>query len=187
MFLLVRKFFKPLKNAYLAKALLLILAAIFLSSSAYGAENSLMELLVSDQDPNGTNVRETPGGKIGRVISYYTNTDEEIEMRSVQLLRQREGKWFLVELKDRYVGWMHQSVLGTCASGTEDGDPPIFSQPIDSQSYLIAKVNDGTPLNFIEVKGNWVKVSYDYYTGKKMTGWMMKHTVNSNPYNDCWK
>ena len=79
----------------------------------------------------GTNVREAPDGKVTHVIPYGGKTDAAIEMRLVTVTG-RDGQWFHVRLADQSTGWMHASVLGSCASSTEDGEPYMYAQPDDA-------------------------------------------------------
>lgn len=151
------------------------------------AEENVIRMLVTDKDPKGTNVRNDPGGKIVRVIPGNPKTDEEIEMRAVDVLRGQK-EWFLVRLHDGAEGWMHRSVLGSCASSTEDGLPHIFSEP-DFFSRSV-EVKESTPLNFeygpvMASNSIWAKMSYTDASGRKVTGWVPRECLFSNPYNDC--
>lgn len=151
------------------------------------AEENVIGMLVTDRDPKGTNVRDEPGGKVIRIIPANPKTDGEIAMRAVEVLRGQK-EWFLVRLHDGAEGWMHRSVLGSCASGTEDGLPRIFSDP-DTFSRS-AEVKESTPLNFeygpvMASNTIWAKMSYTGPSGGKVTGWVPREGLFSNPYNDC--
>lgn len=168
------------------KQLLTLLLLLLFALPASAQENGIA-MLVIDTDPKGTNVRESPGGAVARSIPYGGSTDEEIEMRRVMVTEQN-GQWFQVRLADESSGWMHASVLGSCASATEDGDPGMNAEP-DDESAQVARIKDGTPLRLLEVRfsderGGWARV--ESAAGKKETGWMMEHTLFSNPHNSCW-
>lgn len=149
-----------------------------------GGEGNGIAMLVIDADPKGTNVREAPGGAVVKVLPGVPGTDEEMEMRRVTVMK-RNGQWFHVRLADEFSGWMHVSVLGSCASATEDGDPPIYEEP-DETSAQLARVPDGTRLRLLDVRGLWAKMEYTAAPGKKQAGWIMEQALFSNPHNSCW-
>lgn len=169
------------------KQLLTLLLVLFFAVPAHAEERGV-SLLVIDQDPKGTNVRDAPGGNVTRVIPFHGKTDAEIELRRVAVL-ERNGQWFRVRLDDGSSGWMHASVLGSCASATEDGDPSMMAKP-DDDSAIVATVKAQTFLRLLDVRfpddrGGWAKMEYTTASGKKRTGWMMEHTLASNPHNEC--
>ena len=166
---------------------LVVLFIMMVSAIPAHAEENVIRMLIVDPDPKGANVRDEPGGKIIRVIARDAKTDEETEMRAVDVLYGREA-WFNVRLSDGTEGWMHRSVLGSCASGTEDGDPHLFADP-DSFGPS-REIREGTPLGFefgpvMASNTIWAKMSYTDAAGKKMTGWVPRECLFSNPYNDC--
>jgi SH3-like domain-containing protein len=163
---------------YLCMTLFLLLFA----SASYAGEGGI-DMLVVDTDPKGTNVRESPGGKVAHVIPFGGTSDEEIEMRRVTV-KETKGQWFRVRLADDATGWMHTSVLGSCASATEDGDPPLYEQMNDSGPE-VARLKEGTKLRLLSLRQNWVKVE-TVGTGEKKSGWMMGQALFSNPFNSCW-
>ena len=166
------------------KYLIIPLLLLLFASSAY-AQGGGIDMLVVDKDSKGTNVREAPDGKVTHVIPYGGKTDAAIEMRRVTVTGQ-DGQWFHVRLADKSTGWMHASVLGSCASSTEDGEPYMYAQPDDS-SPTVARLKEGTRLRLLELgqAQGWYKV--ETASGAKKSGWMMRHTLVPNPYNTCWK
>lgn len=151
------------------------------------AEENAIRMLIIDTDPKGTNVRDDPQGNVIAVIPYKGKTDEEIEMRAVDVLYNVED-WFMVRLADDTEGWMHRSVLGSCSSGTEDGGPQIFTEPNFYSSSREFK--DGTALGFeygpvMAGRSIWAKMSYTDDSGKKITGWVPRECLFSNPYSNC--
>ena len=150
------------------------------------AEEMAVQMKVIDPDPKGTNVRDKPSGKVIKVISNG-KTEKEIDMRGLTVLIQ-DKDWFKVRLYDDTEGWMHRSVLGACASATEDGDPYAHAKPTDdSKSW---KVPSETPLYLISgpVKSGqslWAEFRYTDSTGKKRTAWFVQQTFSGNPYTLC--
>ena len=148
------------------------------------AAADVVMMLIIDKDPKGTNVRSEPSGKVLRTIPWPKN-DAEREMRAVAVTGQ-QGAWFSVRLNDDATGWMHQSVLGTCAGATEDGDPWLLEKP-ENDAKPTVQIKDGTPLALLAVKGSWASVSFTDAKGKKHTGWLPEQCMYANPYNNCWK
>ncbi|MDL2268102.1 hypothetical protein LJC46_09010 [Desulfovibrio sp. OttesenSCG-928-G15] len=156
---------------------------LLLAVCAYAQGNGIA-MLVIDKAPEGANVRGAPDGAVIKTLPVAPGTDEELDTRRVTAM-ERKGEWFRVRLYDETIGWMHTSVLGTCASATEDGDPPMYTKP-DELSPPLARLKQGTPLRLLEMRGSWVKVETADSAPKK-TGWMMEHTLLSNPHNNCWE
>lgn len=152
---------------------------LLLALPAYG-QSYFFQAMIIDSDPKGTNVRDSPNGKVVRVIPHEW---PEPELRLV-VINGQEKDWFKVHLFDDYHGWMHRSVLGTCAVGTEDGDPYLKKEPREAAA-IVARVKSGTPLDLLEVRDDWVKVSYADASGKKNEGWLEEQCTLSNPFEDC--
>lgn len=165
------------------KIFIITLLALLLAAPALAADAASVQMLVIDQDPKGTNVRDTPGGKIIQTIPYG-DSDEILDQRAVNVTG-RKNDWFSVVLPDGKTGWMHKSVLGSCASATEDGDPWLQAKPEDGPGLL--QIKSDTPLQLVDVQGTWAKVSFKDAAGKTRTGWLPEQCRSSNPYNDCWK
>lgn len=155
-----------------------LLLTLLLALPAHAAGTAI-PLMVIDADPKGTNVRDKPGGAVSRVIPLVSKTDERIRLRRVTVTGQNAA-WFSVRLDDGGSGWMHGSVLGSCASGPS----PMLTKP-DNSAALLVTLQDGTPLNLLEVSGNWAKMSYTDASGKTVSGWMRQASLSSNPHNDC--
>ncbi|MDL2307931.1 SH3 domain-containing protein, partial [Desulfovibrio sp. OttesenSCG-928-C06] len=155
------------------KYIFIPLFLLLLVTPAY-AQDSGLPLLVTDNDHKGTNVRSAPGGAVIRVLPGVPKTEEELEMRAVTATGQ-EGPWLNVHLYDDSTGWMHASVLGTCASSTEDGEPVMYAEP-DDLSPVVTSVKQDTPLRLLELRGIWAKVETTG-SGAKKSGWMMEQTL----------
>lgn len=152
------------------------------------------ELLVIDPDKNGTNIRELPKGKVIAKIPYVKASDERArELRSVKIIKQAQDGWFIVGFgKDgEKLGYMHKSVLGSCAGGTEDGEAGLF----DDNGEVIARIG-GTLVHLEgmaereihEVKSVMYKVSLKDKKGKKLVGWIYPEVLFNDPsYCKAWE
>ena len=141
--------------------------------------------LVTDRDPKGTNVRETPGGRIADVIPYpgKNPSDEALERRIVRIAGQ-SGNWFAVSYNRSRFGWLHRSVIGLCSSGTEDGPARLYQKPDDAAGDG-KKIPSLTELVPLAVSKDWMKVSLKLPDGSTQTGWMHVNTTFANPYTPC--
>lgn len=137
------------------KPLLPLMALILLSSvpivhASGGAGDRIWNLLVVDKDIKGTNLRDAPSGKVVKVIPSQGNTP-----RMVHASEQTDG-WFKVEAMGTE-GWMHGSVLGTCAVPTEDGDPVLSKAPT-YDAPPVASLPSFAPVQPTGFQDEWLKV-----------------------------
>ncbi len=156
--------------------------ALLLPAFPVQAQDFSARVLVVDKDPKGTNVRDTPSGKVVHVIP-------QADMRLATVSASRKG-WFKVQA-DGASGWMHGSVLGICASGTEDGDPSLIKNP-DNQSPPLLRIAQGSPVSLLALQGRWLKVRYVDAKGTKHDGWLPEQvfTLSENGMEECaaaWK
>ncbi len=144
-----------------------------------------VDLLVTDSDKNGTNVRATPGGEIIDVIAWAWEdaSDEARLARKVHAVGQ-EGKWLRVFYGNGRAGWMHRTVLGSCAAETENDEVRLHAEPGDGAGLMT--VPAGTKLRVTAVRGGWARVQFKL-NGRSHEGWLQGKHLFSNPYNSCWK
>ena len=99
---------------------------------------------VIDQDPQGTNVRKTPGGDV--IATLRTAQDDWIEVHVIG----QAGDWYLIDRADRVgddsktifrgKGYMHRTVLG--ADGLVNGEPIRADHDVRSQQILASEDAD---------------------------------------------
>ena len=151
-------------------------------------------VLVVDPDRAGTNVRDAPSGSVIDVIPYASpGSPASVKERRVVRLLANEGKWFKVAY-DGDEGYVHQSMLGVCASGTEDGNPVLFKAP-SQDAMSKGRIADGTrarPLAFFVEDGGraWLKVEILEGPSKGAAGWLIEKTFLAVPYEEdlnCWR
>lgn len=147
------------------------------------AEAAGFRMLIVDDDPKGTSLRERPNGPVVSVIPHGGATDAEREKREVTVTGQ-DKDWFSVRLDDGTVGWLPGSVLGSCSSATEDGDCRLYAKPQDGSATVI-HLEYGTPLELLEIQGRWAKMRFSSASGKSLEGWTRESCLFSNALNDC--
>jgi len=162
------------------KAMLAALSALIcLAGNAQAAALQACDLSVDviDTDPRGTNVRETPGGKVIAVLKTDPLADDWIEAHVIG----QSGDWFLIDgAKDvgddektifRGKGYLHRSVLG--ASGLWNGSA-LWSNH-DEKSPLVAQETAGDQtVQFFDCWGPFARVRV-----KEGTGWTKTLCLNN--------
>ena len=144
-----------------------IFAFLCLASSPLFAQEAAVKII--DVDAKGTNLRANPQGEVIKVIAR----NDDASRLSIKVNGAENG-WFSVSLQDGTQGWLHHSVLGTCASATEDGAPVLKQEPYEKAKSI--KVKNNQPLyleNAPPVQADnttWLKVSW-LVEGKKRTAW----------------
>lgn len=149
------------------------------------------ELLVIDPDKNGTNIRELPKGKVIAKIPYVKASDERArELRTIKISGAVGGGWFMVGYGQNYekYGYMHKSVLGSCASGTEDGEAVLMND----KGKAIAKIGGALvrleDIKYENGKDIVYKVSLKNKKGKKLVGWIYPNALFNDPsYCKAWE
>lgn len=156
-----------MKRLLLLAALALLLPA--LPAKADGSGHT-WDVLVVDKDPKGTNVRAAPSGQVIKVIAFTGNAG----LRSVKISAQADG-WFKVAVGGT-VGWMHGSVLGTCAAATEDGAPALSQKP-QNDSPANTRIPAGAPVSLLDMQNEWLKVRSVDAKGKSHDGWLPEQAL----------
>ncbi len=166
------------------------IAAVSVSVSAvllaFGAGSALAEggtnfqLLITDKDPNGTNVCNSPGGEIIRTIPYVAFDPEIGSTRIVTAAAtpSKDGWIKIIELNyEPFEGWMHTSVLGTCAEPTEDGVPNLYQGP--NEDKPLGQIEPFQTVRPLDMSGAWLKVGFTDKKGKKVEGWIFETVASA--------
>ncbi|MFJ1261317.1 hypothetical protein ACILDS_01275 [Capnocytophaga canis] len=145
---------------------------------------------VDDPDTNGTNLREIPGGKVGKVIHPSL---EESRVFTVSLLESWEG-WFRIgqeiEILDEdtlVLGkslWIHGSLL-KASTTNYDGEVLSFYQKPDRKSKVVFTVNTEVSVSFVAIEQGWAKVKYVSPTQKVYVGWIPIEQLCGNFVTNC--
>jgi SH3-like domain-containing protein len=145
-------------------------------------------LLVSwdDPDPAGTNIRNSPSGKV--IATIYPNEFEDGCM--LEIVEASNG-WFRIQgaiqsagnMNDIVLpnneGWIHNSVIsvGTRNYGGQTID--ILDSPKNGNSVgKITKESYG--LRVLDLCGDWVKINY-----KGTIGWVSNEWICGIPWTTC--
>ncbi len=115
-------------------------AAFAGDGSSDNSEQPALRAMIIDKDPNGTNLRDAPKGKV--VYTIPLKPKDEME-RLVDVYEQK-GDWFRVTIaeSDRG-GWMHSSVLGLRGGSAEDGPCPFTNTPSYDGKTVFRPKGDG--------------------------------------------
>lgn len=174
----------------------LVICLLLLNSAHIAAESSdcNIEFHISDEDDDGTNIRNRPSGEVILVMPKAKETQHTVHAS------QLKGGWWRVERIHHEAGaeilvnnaWIHQSVLGT---GVDDGEvitdennnirliTPIYSKPTyRSKSGQYMKLRGETEI--LGCTGMWLKVMH-IHEGKSIIGWWAPEDQCSSTVTNC--
>ena len=136
---------------------------------------------VIDQDPKGTNVRETPGGKVVGVLKGSPTEDDWIEVHVIG----QSGDWFLIDKATRIgdeeetiftgQGYMHLSMLGSY--GLQNG-MPLWSDHDEKSPRVTKEAMGDQDVKFLGCWDDFAKIR-----AKEGTGWT--HSLCLNGRTTC--
>lgn len=165
------------------KHILLLLATVLLPL-AINAQG-LVYAYIIDNDGPVTNVRNAPRGKVIATLP----TDKSL---AVQLLSVKGEWWKIGDVVDQYGDdemeivlrgsktgyWIHRSLLQFTIAGDPKG--ALHAKP--SAKSQAVKVTSADAFHPIDIQGKWVKA---VSTDGKVTGWIHRDRICSNPLTTC--
>ena len=165
-----------------AAAILLVLplAAAAPAGSASQASACDISVYVTDQDPDGLNVRAGPSGT-ARVLRTVGNSAS-----GVAWIKGQSGAWFRISrivdaetdgVLFRGDGWVHGSLLGLDVA---NGDPTLYARPSARGPVLAKLIADQSGVTLIGCEGRWAKVR-----AAGRIGWLSPAGQCSNPLTTC--
>jgi len=164
----------PMKAVHGVLAAFLCLAG---NAQAAAIQACNLTVDVIDTDPKGTNVRETPGGKVVGVLKLSLTEDDWIEVHIVG----QSGDWFLIDKAVRIgdaektiftgQGYVHLSVLGSY--GLENG-MPIWSDHDEKSPLVAAEAMGDQDVKFLGCWGVFARIR-----AKEGAGWTKSLCLNS--------
>lgn len=142
---------------------------------------------ISDPDPNGTNVREMPGGKVIKVLKN--------DGTYIVDLRESWNGWFRIspEIDANEAGtidlktnkcWVHGSLLASTTRNYSNQTLKFYAKP-NSKSPVKFTVSEEVEVTFVDIIVGWAKVCYTDSKGKKLIGWIELEWLCGNPYTTC--
>jgi hypothetical protein len=164
---------KPIHGAL---ALLLCLGG---NAQAAAIQACDLNVDVIDTDPKGTNVRETPGGKIVGVLKLSSRPPSLEDWIEVHIVGQ-SGDWFLIDKATQVgddettiftgQGYVHLSVLG--AYGLWNG-MPIWTDHDEKSQVVTSHAPGDEEVKFLGCWGEFAKIR-----AKQGTGWTKTLCLN---------
>jgi len=139
-----------------------------------------------DPDQSGTNIRNSPGGKVIATISQSEYPDG----CAFEIVEQSNG-WFRIQGgiqspgNDSDIalpgggGWIHSSVISVGTRNYGSQTIEILDSPENGKSVgRITKESYG--LRVLDLCGSWVKISFN-----GMTGWISNQWICGIPWTTC--
>jgi SH3-like domain-containing protein len=136
---------------------------------------------ISEDDPNGTNIRAKPNKNSAILKTLKSESDIGIEITGYS------NGWFEIsgaqEVGDsdkvlfQGRGWIHSSLVGLDVAGA---DPRLYAEPRKRSSILMKLKPDESRLTLLACQGEWVKVQ----TSGKI-GWLSPDGQCGNPLTTC--
>jgi len=128
--------------------------------------------IVNDPDPNGLNVRASPGGEVLGQVPIETQVhlaaarDGWVRIDHAWNAQDRERTWPL--------GWVHPSLLRTHLKTPADHGPDRASK-LSSRPDGVGTPIRVDPMPAVEVRGcrdRWLEVDLEWPDGERRTGWL---------------
>ena len=151
-------------------------------------DEPVFQAWVTDPDPTGTNVRQTPNGVVMRILmpnehSYMVNVLEEWNgwFRIDNPIQQLDTEEDLYCDGDMPTLWIHSSLLGC----TTLRDVQLLKEP-SSSSPVSIRIGADVVVQPMAIKGQWVKIKHtDEDSNKTFMGWVKASSLCGNPITLC--
>jgi len=145
---------------------------------------SRLSVILDDPDQSGTNIRNSPGGKVIAKI----NPSDFPDGCMLEIVEASNG-WLRIQgtlqSPDNEInlpsneGWIHSSVVSIGTRNYSGQRIKILDAPNSSKS--VGSINiEASGLRIIDLCGNWVKISY-----KGIAGWVSSDWLCGIPWTNC--
>ena len=145
---------------------------------------SRLAVIWDDPDQSGTNIRNSPGGKVIAKINPSDFPDgcmlEIVEASNgwLRIQSSLQGPDNEINLPNDE-GWIHNSVVSIGTRNYGGQRINILDAPNTGKS--IGSINiEASGLRILDLCGNWVKISY-----RGMTGWVSSDWLCGIPWTNC--
>jgi hypothetical protein len=145
---------------------------------------STLEVYLNDPDESGTNIRQSPGGKVVMQL-VKGDIDDEFFIK----LTQADKGWFKIKSpiggmeEDVEIpngeGWIHGSVIGVDTRNYGGQTLELLDSPINGN--VVGEIKEQVyGLKLKDICGRWVQVDY-----KGIVGWIDSNWLCGNPLTTC--
>lgn len=146
------------------------------SNQSVPADDNICACSVSayldDPDPNGTNIRETPKGKITGQLHY----DADCDCLTVSFTGSKDGWMRLSE-----GGWVHGKLFSVSTRNYAPGEKVYLQADPTEESVVVAEFDIERSFKVVGCCGSWLQVEDD--SGK--IGWLTGEMICANPLTNC--
>ena len=136
---------------------------------------------IIDPDPKGTNVRETPNGKVTAVLPHQPD-DPLLIMVKVTGYRD---KWLSVVLHDGTKGWIFSELVGMSLRNYAPGSVAALRTQPDGSAPAVGDIFGDEEVTVLGGEGAWALVRYRHPKGHEFIGWLDPEKQCDNPYTTC--
>ena len=136
---------------------------------------------IIDPDPKGTNVRETPNGKVTAVLPHQPD-DPALIMVKVTGYRD---KWLSVVLHDGTKGWIFSELAGMSLRNYAPGSVAVLRTRPDENAPAVGDIFGDEEVTVLGGEGAWALVRYRHPKGHEFIGWLDPEKQCDNPYTTC--
>jgi len=140
---------------------------------------------VTDKDPKGTNIRDTPSLK-GKIIGNIPHAKDDGEQAILEIIGYSNG-WLKIRLGEsvdgatffKGIGWISAKKV-TATVETNNGKPASLYASPKKSSKKIGTIPSETLINIVGFDCFGFKVTY-----KGKTGWLSADDTCGNPVTTC--
>ena len=136
---------------------------------------------IIDPDPKGTNVRETPNGKVTAILPHQPD-DPALIMVKVTGYRD---KWLSVVLHDGTKGWIFSELVGMSLRNYVPGSVAVLRTRPDENAPAVGDIIGDEEVTVLGGEGGWALVRYRHPKGHEFVGWLDPEKQCDNPYTTC--
>jgi SH3-like domain-containing protein len=131
-----------------------------------------VDAYLSDPDPDGTNIRETPNGKIMGQLHYESDCD----CLTVSFVESKNG-W--MKLSDG--GWVLGKLFSVDTRNYGEGQKVYLQEFPTEESKVVAEFDKEQNFKVKGCCGTWLQVE----DGSGTTGWLTADMICANPLTNC--
>jgi len=140
------------------------------------------EIFLNDSDTSGTNLRETPNG---RIIATVKNRPIE-ELFVIMEIVEVKDNWFKVNqtYPETSSGWIYAPLTGVHTTNYDENEYNLYEKP-DNNSSVVVSFKEVKIVNLLTCENGWFKVKLKLNDNEFKIGWIESEKLCGSPYTYC--